>query len=200
MDRIRVWDLPTRLGHWLVAASFVVAWLTAEREAWRLVHVKAGYAMLAALLFRVVWGFVGTRHARFAAFTFPPRAALDYAAGLTRGRPPHYTGHNPVGSWSIHALLALAAIVCVTGVLDYEEWGGRGVAAAHDALSIAMLWLVGLHVAGVAVSSVAHRENLAAAMVSGRKRGRADEAIAAGAGRTGAALLVGFVALAVLLA
>ncbi|MEP7183232.1 MAG: cytochrome b/b6 domain-containing protein [Betaproteobacteria bacterium] len=200
MRAVRVWDLATRLGHWLLAVSFAVAWLTAEREAWRHVHVKAGYAMLAVIAFRVVWGFAGTRHARFAAFVFPLRAVADYAVGLLRRRPPHYTGHNPLGSWSIFALLALGVAACVTGVMDYEEWGGRWVGDAHEALSIAMLWVVGLHLAGVAVSSVAHRENLVAAMVTGQKAGDAGEAVGPGEGRGGAVALVACVALAVLLA
>jgi cytochrome b len=197
---IRVWDLATRLGHWLLAASFVVAWLTAEREAWRLVHVRAGYAMLAVIAFRLVWGFAGTRHARFAAFVFPLRAAVDYAAGLLRRRPPHYTGHNPLGSWSIFALLALGIAACVSGVMEYEEWAGRWIGDAHEALSIVMLWVVVLHLAGVAVSSAVHRENLVAAMVTGRKAGGADEAIRPGAGRAGAVALLACVALAVALA
>ncbi len=200
MHKVRIWDPPTRLGHWLLVASFAVAWLTAERESWRLLHVRAGYAMLAVIAFRVIWGFAGTRHARFTAFAYSPRAVVAYAAGLIRGLPRHYAGHNPAGGWSIFLLLGLGAASCVTGVLDYESWGGKRIGEVHNALSIAMLAVAALHVAGVGVSSVALRENLIAAMVTGMKRGATAESIARGEGRTGAIVLVVCVALAMLLA
>ncbi len=148
MVKVRVWDLPTRLGHWLLATSFVVAWVTAEREAWRLIHVKAGYVMLAVIAFRAAWGVVGTRHARFVAFAFSPRAALAYVAAALRGTPQHYPGHNPAGGWSIFALLTLALCACVSGIADYEDWGPRYVGDAHEALSIALLVMIGIHLAG----------------------------------------------------
>jgi cytochrome b len=198
MVKVRVWDLPTRLGHWLLATSFVVAWVTAEREAWRLIHVKAGYVMLAVVAFRAAWGIVGTRHARFVAFAFPPRAALAYVATALRGAPQHYPGHNPAGGWSIFALLTLALCACVSGIADYENWGPRYVGDAHEALSIALLVMIGIHLAGVVAGSLLHHENLVAAMITGDKRASPEQAIPTGAGRYAVWLLVACVGVALL--
>jgi len=196
MTRIRVWDAPTRIGHWLLATAFVVAWVTAEREAWRLVHVKAGYVMLGVLAFRLLWGAIGSRHARFAAFLYSPRAVLRYLGTLLRGRPEHYAGHNPAGAVAIFVLLALGIAVTVTGVAVYEDWGGERIANWHDGLADAMLATVVVHLAGVLAGSLLHRENLALAMVTGDKRGSAGEAILPGAGAWGCVALAGVVAFA----
>jgi cytochrome b len=189
----RIWDAPTRLAHWLLVASFAIAWLTAEREAWRLVHVYAGDLLCGVLAFRLVWGVVGTRHARFAGFAYRPRAALGYLARLAAGRAPHYAGHNPAGSWAIYALIALGVLAGASGVATYAEFGGalgaKWLPEIHEAVAEAMLWVVGLHLAGVALGSLAHRENLARTMLTGRKRARADEALGARAGHWGVALL-----------
>ena len=117
-----------------------------------------------------------------------------------RGNAGHYAGHNPAGSWSIYLLLGLALASCISGILDYQGWGGDRLADFHDAASTVMLGLVGVHLAGVAVASILHRENLAVAMVTGMKRGTPTDAIARGEGRYGAAVLIGCVVVAVLLA
>ena len=190
MRRVRVWDAPTRIGHWLLATSFLVAYLTAEREAWRLIHVKAGYVMLAVLLFRILWGVAGTRHARFSDFLFSPRVLWRYLRTLLRGQPSHFTGHNPAGAVSIFVLLLAGGAVVATGIASYEAWGGDWLAEWHDGLSEAMLIVVGIHVAGVLAGSLLHHENLAAAMITGKKLGADDEAIAPAAGLWGCAVLL----------
>jgi cytochrome b len=107
MPKILVWDWPVRPGHWLMVAAFAMAWLTAESESWRCVHAAAGGVVVGVILFRLVWGVVGTRHARFASFLRGPAAVLAYLQALAQWHAPHATGHNPAGGWAIMALLAL---------------------------------------------------------------------------------------------
>lgn len=188
--RILVWDVPTRVFHWSLAATFAGAWILSESERWRNWHVGFGYAVLALIVFRALWGFVGTRHARFSAFAFRPRAAFEYAAGLLRGRPPHYAGHNPLGGLAILALLVLGAMTGVTGYLTYDEIGGERFEELHEALASTWLALVVVHVAGVLIGSLAHRENLVRAMITGRKDGAPEDGIARAYAPVGLALAV----------
>jgi cytochrome b len=164
-----VWDAPVRVFHWLMVASFAVAWLTSESERWQLAHITAGYTMAGLVAFRIVWGLVGTRHARFADFVRSPWTAVDYLVTLAEGRPQHHAGHNPAGGLAILALLALAALTAATGWANYSELAGHWMEEVHEVLAGTMLALVGLHVAAVVVSSLLHRENLVAAMIHGRK-------------------------------
>jgi len=175
--RIRVWDVPTRVFHWLLAASFGGAWLLSESERFRNLHVGFGYAVVALIAWRIVWGFVGTGHARFAGFIAGPRAILDYVRGLLRGTPRHYAGHNPLGAVAILAILVLAVATAATGWLAFNDIGGRWSEELHEGLAAAWLAVVVAHVAGVVLGSVAHRENLARAMITGWKRGLASDAI-----------------------
>ena len=179
MQRIRilVWDLPVRLFHWLLALSFAGAFLTAESERVRDLHVAFGYTFMALLAFRLVWGLIGTRHARFASFAYGPKAVLAYVRSLPTRTPLHFVGHNPAGSWAIFAMLALGIAIGVSGYVLYEDAGGRWTESLHEGAANAMLALVVVHVAAVLVSSLLHRENLVAAMVTGRKRGAASEGI-----------------------
>ena len=94
---ILVWDLPVRMFHWLTVLSFAGAWLTAESERWRLLHVTLGYTLAGLLVFRVLWGLIGTRHARFTDFVRGPGAVRRYLAALLRGQPEQAVGHNPAG-------------------------------------------------------------------------------------------------------
>ncbi len=169
-SRILVWDLPVRLSHWLLAIAFAGAFLTAESERVRDVHVAFGYTFMGLVAFRLLWGVIGTHHARFAAFTRGPRAVVAYLKSLAAGRPIHYAGHNPAGGWAIVAMLALGAASAISGYALYEDLGGRWLEALHEGAANALLALVVVHVAAVLVSSVLHRENLVAAMVTGRKR------------------------------
>jgi cytochrome b len=193
--RILVWDMPTRLFHWLLAASFAGAFLTAESERYRDVHVALGYLMLALIGFRILWGLVGTRYARFRSFAFGPSQVLSYLRSLLRRTPQHYVGHNPAGSWVIYGLLALGVLTGVTGYAAYNELGGDAFEELHEALANAMLALVALHVGGVVVSSLLHRENLVASMLSGYKSGAAAQGIRNARWLTGTLLVAGAVAL-----
>lgn len=177
MKRILVWDWPTRIGHWLMAAAFLVAYATGDSEEWRLVHVAAGGTLAGVIAFRVLWGLVGTRHARFTDFLRAPSAAWRYVTGLVRGNAPHYAGHNPAGGYAIFALLALGILTVASGWLTYQELGGEWLEEVHEAVVNLMLLVVGVHLAGVVVGSVAHRENLPRAMLTGYKQGFPGEAI-----------------------
>lgn len=175
--RVLVWDAPVRIFHWLAVASFAGAWLTAESERWRLLHVTLGYTLAGLVVFRLLWGLVGTRHARFASFVRGPAAALRYLRSLLRGAPEHHAGHNPAGALAIVALLALAGLVTFSGWAHYNEVFGGWTEDLHEGAANAMLALAGLHVAAVLLASRLHRENLVGAMVSGYKQGTPQDAI-----------------------
>ena len=157
-------------------ASFAGAYQLAESERQREIHTMFGYTVLGLVAFRLVWGFVGTRYARFASFLHGPSATLRYLRSLASGRPDHHLGHNPAGSWAIWAILGLAAATGLTGYLTYNDLGGEIVEELHEGMANAWLVVVFVHVAGVIVSSVLHRENLARAMVSGYKQAAGSDA------------------------
>ncbi len=170
-----VWDLPTRVFHWVLAATFVGAFFTADSERLRDVHVTLGYTMLGLVAFRLLWGVIGTRYARFTSFAFGARSVLDYLKSLFSRSPQRYLGHNPAGSWAIYALIALAVAAGVTGYATYNEIGG--LEELHEGLANALLAAVFVHIAGVLVSSLIHRENLVWSMINGLKRGDPGEGI-----------------------
>ncbi len=175
--QVLVWDAPVRVFHALMVVGFAGAYLTAESERWRLVHVTLGYTMAGLVAFRLLCGWVGTRHARFASFLRGPRAVLAYVRGLVGGHAEPVAGHNPAGALAIMALLILAVVVTAAGWASYNDIGGNAFEELHEGAANTMLALVGLHVAGVLIGSWAHRENLVVAMITGRKRARAEEAI-----------------------
>lgn len=170
---IRVWDLPTRLFHWLLAASFAGDWLTAEDEGLRVLHYALGCTAAALVVFRIAWGFAGTRYARFSSLDFRPGSALRYLRSLASPAPEHHTGHNPAASWAIAALLALVAATALTGWLAAGAGEGGARQDWHEAIATATLSLVVLHVVAVVASSLVHRENLVRSMLTGNKRAAA---------------------------
>lgn len=181
-ERVLVWDLPVRVFHWLAVVCVAGAWITAESERWRLLHVTLGLTLAGLVAFRVGWGLVGTRHARFVSFVRGPRAVLRYLGGLWRGQPEHHLGHNPAGALAIVGLLVVAAALTGSGWLLHQGVAGDALEDVHEAFANGLLALVAGHVLGVVVSSWLHRENLVGAMLTGRKRGDPAE----GVRRTGA--------------
>jgi cytochrome b len=166
----RVWDLAVRLFHWSLVASFAIAWISAEE--WQDLHLWAGYAAAALVAFRLVWGLAGTRYARFRQFVRRPRVVVAYLRDVLSGREARYLGHNPAGGAMILALLLALAGLCLTGWLYTTDayWGVEWVEETHELLANLLLALVGLHVLGVLLASLRHRENLVRAMITGRKR------------------------------
>lgn len=174
---VLVWDAPVRVFHALMVIAFAGAYATAESERYRLVHVTLGYTLAGLIVFRLVWGLVGTRHARFAEFVRGPRAAWRYLRSVLRGCPEEHTGHNPAGALAIVALLALGALTVLSGWANYADLGGEWLEDLHEGAANTMLAVVLMHVVGVVVGSVVHRENLVRAMISGRRPAPAAQGI-----------------------
>ena len=184
MNRYRVWDLPVRLFHWslvlLVLLQFGIAewqWLDMQ---W---HVRIGYAMLALLGFRLLWGCFGSDSARFGRFLRGPRAVRAYARTALQRTPAHAAGHNPLGGWSVLAMLACLAVQVISGLYTSDEIMTEGPLAAHasadwvefmgdvhEVNKNVLLALIGLHLAAIAWHALGKREDLVSAMFSGRRR------------------------------
>lgn len=166
---VRVWTLEIRLIHWSLAAAVATAWFA---EAGEPVHEWAGYLVLGLVVSRVLLGFVGARHARFADFVRGPRAVLATLAALVRGRPSPHLGHNPAGGAMILALLAGLGLSAGSGALMVTDrfWGDPWIEALHETSSNFVVLLVPIHVAGALLSSLLERQNLVFAMITGNKR------------------------------
>jgi cytochrome b len=177
MQRILVWDLPTRIFHWTLALSFAGTFLTAESERWRDIHVLFGYTVLGLIAFRLVWGFAGTRYVRFAVLVRCATHIIRYLAQLARGHAWHPAGHNPANAVAVLLLLLLGIVSGTSGWAVYEEIGGDWLEELHELISNAMLAVVFVHIAGILVISYLQGENLIAAMITGRKRRTANYAI-----------------------
>lgn len=188
MDEVTVWDPLVRIAHWTLAVSFLVAFVSADR--WEELHVAAGYTIAGLAVFRLLWGFIGTSHARFRSFVTSPATLLRYLRKLLAPQPTRYLGHNPAGGWMVVVLLLSLLLTTLTGMLAYGTFSGtmRLVGTAlggeafdifslydlfedvHEFLGFLMLLLAVVHVAGVLVVSWIYRENLVRGMITGRKR------------------------------
>ena len=182
--QIKVWDPLVRIFHWSLVIAFFTAYFT-EDDLLQ-VHVWAGYAVLALVLWRLLWGVIGTAHARFTDFVFRPSAVISYLKDVVALRAKRYIGHNPAGGVMVIALLVALLLATVSGLAVYGADQGAGPLAAwmtgfgeegedvleeiHEFFSNLTLILVIAHVAGVLVSSWLHHENLPRAMVNGYKR------------------------------
>ena len=196
--QVQVWDPLLRIFHWSLAAAFFVAYFTGDEL--EQVHEFVGYLILGLIAFRVIWGFVGPHHARFTSFVRGPAAVLSYLRSLLSSRPVHFLGHNPAGGWMTIALLLILVATCWSGIESIAAEGRGPLAAistnaiqtahangegrarvderegdefweeVHELLAEVCLALVLIHIVGVVLSSVLHRENLVRAMVTGRKR------------------------------
>ncbi|MBU0500204.1 MAG: cytochrome b/b6 domain-containing protein [Gammaproteobacteria bacterium] len=183
-NEIKVWDLPVRLFHWTLALAVLVTFVTEDDLLWA--HTWAGYWVLGLVTVRWVWGFIGSENARFSDFVHPPRETLAYLGDMAAFRARRYLGHNPAGGAMVVAMLLLLPLIALSGmaVYGYLEFSGplAGLFSAspdswgavlkeiHELLANLLLVLVGLHLAGVAIASLQHRENLVRAMWTGFKR------------------------------
>lgn len=168
--RVRVWDRFVRLFHWSLVISFFVAYFSTESIGW--VHKGFGYATLALVAARVVWGFNGSAHARFSDFVPGPRRLWNYSLAMLRGREPRHLGHNPAGSVMIVFLMCAVAGIGVTGWMMTLDafWGNGTVENLHTLLVDATLIAVAIHVCANIYASLRHRENLVWSMITGYKR------------------------------
>lgn len=167
---VMVWDLFVRVFHWSLAALFLLAYATGDEI--ENVHIAVGSTIAGLLVLRIVWGFVGPRHARFSDFVRSPRAVLAYMRDTVLFRAPRYLGHNPAGGAMVVALLVTLIGICTTGYMMTTGtfWGARWVEKVHEACAGLTIGLVVVHVIGVLVASFEHRESLVKAMITGRKR------------------------------
>ncbi len=184
MSRIGVWDLPVRAFHWLLVVLVPLQWWTAEEEMMDL-HILLGQLVLFLILFRLIWGLIGSSTARFAGFVRGPRAVLAYL----RGRLPPAVGHNPLGALSVLAMLALLCVQVGLGLFASDEdglysgplahWVGADMseelAEWHERNFDVLMVVVGLHVAAILFYLLVRRDNLVAPMVTGAREGRAGD-------------------------
>jgi cytochrome b len=166
--RVRVWDLGVRLFHWSLVAMVVAAYFT---EDLRDVHKALGYIVVGLIAFRLLWGLIGTRHARFTDFVAGPGRVLGYLRDMVHGRERRYLGHNPAGAAMIIMLFATLFSVGATGyMMGMDAYFGQDwVEEAHEVLVNCLLVLVAGHIGGVIYASWHHRENLVVAMITGDK-------------------------------
>jgi cytochrome b len=188
-EQIRVWDPLVRWFHWTLAGAFLIAFLA--EDDFLTLHVWAGYTIGAALVIRVLWGLVGTRHARFTDFVTSPKTALQYVKDTLAFRAKRYLGHNPAGGLMIVVMIVSLAITVTSGIAVYGAAEQAGPLAAsfassgelwedvleelHEFFANFTLFLVAIHIAGVVVESLIHKENLAASMINGFKRAEKDQ-------------------------
>ncbi len=177
---VRVWDPLVRVFHWTLVLSFAVAWVSADE--FDTLHFWAGYTIAALVAFRVVWGIIGTRHARFTDFIYRFRTIKSYLIDLAALRPKHYVGHNPAGGLMVVILLLSLGLLTFTGMASVaidgigplagtwvESISGHWMEDIHEAVANLVLAFVLFHIAGVLVSSLVHGENLVRAMINGKK-------------------------------
>jgi cytochrome b len=167
---VRVWDPLVRIFHWSLVGLFAIAFFTGDE--WKNPHEIAGYVIAGLIALRVVWGVVGTRHARFSGFIYRPSTVLGYVRAALSLKAKRYLGHNPAGGAMVVALLLAISAIAATGYMMTTNafWGVAWVEEAHVITVYATLGLIGLHVAGVVFASVEHDENLVKSMITGRKR------------------------------
>lgn len=180
---VKAWDPLIRIFHWSLVLSFVIAFVT--EDDWMTVHIWAGYAVSLLIAFRLLWGLVGTRNARFTSFVRSRRAVVQHLKAMFTFKAPHYLGHNPVAAVMVILLLASIALVAFSGMVLiagegqgplvdtlFSSWSGDWMEDLHEFLANFTLLLIFCHLAGVLFSSLVEGENLAKAMVTGRKKMR----------------------------
>lgn len=189
-QKVLVWDTPTRVFHWVQALCFLGAYLTYDSEKTRDIHVALGYILFGMIVFRLLWGFAGTRYARFSSFIYGPGRIIGYLTSLLKGKAEHFVGHNPVGSVAIWLLLSGGLTLGVTGVMLLQDDFEDIVEEIHGYATNAMLIVIAIHLIGVFASSFLHKENLVRAMITGFKPGEEGQGISNAYNWLGAVMLV----------
>jgi cytochrome b len=176
-ELVLVWDFPVRVFHWLLVVSFVGAWATSESEAQQMIHYAFGYSAIALVVFRLVWGVVGTRYARFTQFIKRPSETMSYIKSLLTGKKHIGLGHNPAGAFVMTSLMTLILLICLTGYWIVKEFLGDVTSEVHEIFSSLALMLIVIHVAGAITMSFLQKENLIKSMITGKKQGFPNQAI-----------------------
>jgi cytochrome b len=174
---ILVWDVPTRVFHWLLVLCFAGAWLTSESERLQMIHYAFGYSAVALVLFRLVWGFVGTKYARFTQFLRGPNEMAGHIKSVLSSHQHSSPGHNPVGGIVMVGLMLIILLIGLTGYWGVKEFLGDFMSEAHEAIASLALGLVIIHIAAAVIMSLVQKENLIRAMVNGKKQGLPEQAI-----------------------
>lgn len=174
---ILVWDVPTRVFHWLLVLCFAGAWLTSESERLQMIHYAFGYSAVALVLFRLVWGFVGTKYARFTQFLRGPNEMAGHIKSVLSSHQHSSPGHNPVGGIVMVGLMLIILLIGLTGYWSVKEFLGDFMSEAHEAIASLALGLVIIHIAAAVIMSLLQKENLIRAMVNGKKQGLPEQAI-----------------------
>lgn len=181
LGRVLIWDLPTRLFHWLLVVGFsvaaVLALVVGDDGPLFPYHAILGLTLALMVVLRVFWGLVGSRYARFSSFAYGPRALLAYLRGVLREGGARHAGHNPGSAWAIFAMLGLILALSATGLL--LGLGNEAIEELHELLAYSMVGVAVLHVLGVALHTVRQRENITASMIHGRKEAEAGAGITA---------------------
>ena len=176
-QNILVWDVPTRVFHWLLVICFAGAWLTSESERLQMIHYAFGYSACALVLFRLVWGIIGTKYARFSQFVKGPKEMIGHFKDVLSGHQHSSPGHNPVGGIVMVGLMFVILLIGLTGYWTVKEFLGDLMGGAHEAIASLALALVIIHIAAAVIMSLLQKENLVRAMVSGKKQGLPEQAI-----------------------
>ena len=182
-QNINVWDPLIRIFHWSLVGFFTLAYLTEGEDEWMNIHSYAGYSILTLLVFRLLWDVIGTHHARFINFVTRPSIAWAYLKELFTGKAKDYIGHNPAGALMIVALILSIGFTGFSGMTLYATdgqgplatsffatWPEGALKEVHEFFANFSLFLIVIHVGGVIVSSLLHRENLVKAMLTGKKQ------------------------------
>ncbi|MFA7275890.1 MAG: cytochrome b/b6 domain-containing protein [Pseudobdellovibrionaceae bacterium] len=168
--RVLVWDILVRIFHWTVVAGFALEMFVLDEGKWQ--HRWVGYVILSAILIRILWGFGGTTHARYADWFPTPKKLYIYISSLLKGNEPRYIGHNPAGAVMMIALILAMTACGITGWMQGLDrfWGEEWIQETHEVLANSILVLAGIHVLGAIVESFRHKENLILSMITGYKR------------------------------
>lgn len=167
---VRVWDPKVRIFHWSLLIGFTAAYVSGDE--WEQAHVKIGYVVAGLVAFRLIWGLIGSKHARFSDFIYHPTTVLGYLRDSAFMNAKRYIGHNPAGGAMVIALLLAIIGISVSGYMMGMDafWGAEWVEELHEILVNLTLGLVVLHIIGVIVASFEHKENLIKSMITGTKR------------------------------
>ena len=167
---VRVWDPLVRIFHWSLVGLFAFSYFTGDE--WKSAHITSGYAIAGLIAVRLVWGLIGSEHARFSNFVYSPLTVSRFLLDSLRMRAKRYLGHNPAGGVMVLALLGMVSLIAISGYMMTTDayWGEEWVEDVHKTAVYVTLGLIVLHVAGVIFASVEHKENLVRAMITGRKR------------------------------